>query len=113
MGERSELPASVHRETCIVVTGGAPPRRSLASLLPGAAYVIAADAGLDHAETLGLPVDVVLGDLDSVSKEALERARRAGIAVEEHPPAKDETDLELALDAAVGRGMTRIVVVSG
>ena len=65
--------------------------------------MIAADAGLDHAEALGLPVDLVVGDLDSVSKEALERARRAGIAIEEHPAAKDQTDLELALDAAMER----------
>ena len=53
------------------------------------AWVIAADSGLDHANALGLAVDLVLGDLDSVSKEALEPARRAGIPVEEHPAAKD------------------------
>lgn len=100
-------------DTCIIVTGGEPPSPSVRGWLPTASWVIAADSGLDHAETLGLPVDLVLGDLDSVSKEALARARAAGIAVEEHPAAKDQTDLELALDRAMERGARRIVVVTG
>ena len=48
-----------------------------------------------------------------MSKDALERARGDGIPIEEHPAAKDQTDLELALDAAARGGATRIVVVSG
>ena len=35
--------------------------------LPADRYVIAADSGLDHAPALGLAVDRVVGDLDSVS----------------------------------------------
>jgi thiamine pyrophosphokinase len=99
--------------TCIIVSGGDPPHLRVRDHLPRADLVIAADSGLDHADAMGLGVDLVLGDLDSVSKEALDRARRHGIPVEGHPAAKDETDLELALRAAVDRGATRVVVVGG
>jgi thiamine pyrophosphokinase len=37
----------------------------------------------------------------------------SGTAVESHPPDKDATDLELALDAAVARGATTVTVVGG
>jgi thiamine pyrophosphokinase len=98
--------------TAIVVTGGDPPDPSVVDRLPAGATVIAADSGLDHALTLGLPVDLVIGDLDSVSPAGLLAAERAGLAIERHPAAKDATDLELALDAAA-RIAGRIVVVGG
>src|SRR4051794_26538968 len=99
--------------TCIIVTGGEPPHPGVAAHLPTGADVIAADSGLDHADDLGLAVRLVVGDLDSVSKDALERARDAGVAVQEHASEKDETDLELAMAAAVARGADRLVIVSG
>lgn len=94
-----------------MVSGGGPPARDAAAGLPPGALVVAADSGLDHARDLGLAVDVVVGDLDSVSPGALEAAAAGGTAVERHPEAKDATDLELALDAAVARGARRIVVL--
>jgi thiamine pyrophosphokinase len=78
--------------------------------LPGAP-VIAADAGARHAEALGLRLDVVVGDLDSLGADALARLRAAGVAVEQAPIHKDETDFELALLYAVREGAERIVVV--
>jgi thiamine pyrophosphokinase len=75
--------------------------------------VIAADSGYDHALTLGRRPDVLVGDLDSISPAGLAAARRARCVVEQHPPDKDASDLELALDAALHRGMRRVVVVGG
>jgi thiamine pyrophosphokinase len=97
----------------IVVAGGDAPPPALRGQLPEHEAVIAADSGADHALSLGLAVDLVIGDLDSVSAEGLEAARRAGADVQPHPAAKDHTDLELALMAAVDRGAERIVVVGG
>lgn len=101
----------------VVVAGGDPPTPTPTPTptpsLPAGAYVIAADSGLDRARALGWSVDLVVGDLDSVSEEAIAAARAAGTAVEQHPVAKDETDLELALDCALARDPDRIVVVGG
>jgi len=80
--------------------------------VPSARAVVAADGGLDRAAALGLVVDVVVGDLDSVSHAALERAEADGIRVVRHPEAKDATDLELALDEAVALGAESVLVVA-
>jgi thiamine pyrophosphokinase len=100
------------RSTAVVVTGGDPPDPSVVDRLPAGASVIAADSGLDHALALGLSVDRVVGDLDSVSPAGLLAAERAGLTIERHPAAKDATDLELALDTAA-RIAGHIVVVGG
>lgn len=102
--------------TAIVIAGGEPvgPRaRRLLELLPSADLVIAADSGLDQANAIGLDVDLVIGDFDSVTAEALDAAIRAGTTVERHPREKDAIDLELALDAARRAGAKRVMVVGG
>ncbi|NNF87118.1 MAG: thiamine diphosphokinase [Acidimicrobiia bacterium] len=81
--------------------------------LPAADYVIAADSGLDLAISLGVEVDLLIGDLDSVSPDGLAAARAAEMEIEQHPADKDATDLELSLAAAVRHGAARIVVVGG
>ena len=53
------------------------------------------------ALALGLRVDVAVGDFDSISAQGLAALERAGARLERHPPAKDATDLELALDVAL------------
>jgi thiamine pyrophosphokinase len=99
--------------TAIVFAGGDEPTTPAVQDLPAPAMVLAADSGLDHAHALGIAVDVVVGDLDSVDPDVLEAARRAGAVVERHPAAKDATDLELALLAARDRGAAEILVVGG
>lgn len=95
----------------VVVAGGGPPAPGAVDAVPPGALVVAADSGLDHALALGLAVDVVVGDLDSVSAAGLEAAAAAGTRVERFPEAKDATDLELALDRAVAAGARRVVVL--
>jgi len=99
-------------DTVLVFTGGEL-MTTAPGPLPAAGYVIAADSGLDQARHLGYAVDLVLGDFDSVTPDALAAAEQAGATVERHPAAKDATDLELALDAAVARHPRRVVVVGG
>ncbi len=95
----------------LVFAGGEPAQ--LAGPLPDADYVIAADSGFDHASAQGIEVDLLVGDLDSVTPEGLAAARRAGVLVEQHSPSKDATDLELALAAAVRHGAARMIIVGG
>ena len=99
--------------TVIVVTGGDPIDPAEVGPLPPADRVIAADSGLDHARRLGLAVDLVVGDFDSVSAEALALALADGVTVDSHPAAKDRTDLALALDHAVADRPARVLVIGG
>jgi len=79
--------------------------------IPSGAVVVAADGGVELALELGVAVDVVVGDLDSIASGSLETLERAGVRIERHPHEKDATDLALALDAAMGLGPRRIVLV--
>lgn len=100
-------------DTVVVVTGGDPVDPAHLRDLPVGALVIAADSGIEHALAIGLAIDVAVGDFDSVSAGALQAAVAGGATVERHPEAKDATDLELALDAALARGAARIHVLGG
>lgn len=92
----------------IVVAGGEV--ESLGPSDASDALVIAADSGLDACLAYGLPVDIVVGDFDSVSRSSLDQARRSGSEVLEHPSDKDHTDLELALELAADRACTAVEV---
>ena len=98
-------------ETVVVVAGGHPLDGRPCAELPAGATVIAADGGIDRALALGLRVDVAVGDFDSVTAEGLAAAKAAGALIERYPTAKDATDLELALDAALALEPARILVV--
>jgi len=99
--------------TAIVIIGGAAPLEAVVPLLPADRYVIAADSGLDHALKLGLAVDVLVGDLDSVSCAALSEAERSGMRIVRHPHRKDVTDTELAIEIARSHGCARMIGVAG
>jgi thiamine pyrophosphokinase len=100
-------------ETVVVVAGGEAPPAGSARLVPPGARVVAADRGVDHARALGLDVDLVIGDFDSASPAGIADAEVRGARVERHPEAKDATDLELALDAALELEPVRILVLAG
>jgi thiamine pyrophosphokinase len=95
----------------VVLAGGEAVDERLRAQLPRPDFVVAADSGLEQAAALGLTVDLVVGDLDSVDPAALAAAEHAGVVVERHPAAKDQTDLELAVLAAQRRGATRVIIV--
>ena len=101
--------------TTVVFSGGPTDGRVLESVVstaltaPGGRpdTVIAADAGLVACLHAGFEPDLVVGDMDSVPSEALERATASGAQIERHPVDKDAVDLELALDAALLDARTR------
>ncbi len=75
------------------------------------AMVVAADGGARLARACGVTPQLVVGDMDSLSAAELDNLRAAGSEIVRFPPAKDETDLELALIAAVERGATWLRVL--
>ncbi len=94
-----------------VVSGGEvrEPER-FAPFARAADAVYAADSGYDHLLAMGVRPSLLLGDLDSISPEALENARRSDLQTELHPAEKDNTDTELVLLEAVHRGATTVLV---
>ena len=95
----------------LVVAGGARPDPLVVAALPEIDRCVAADSGADLALAMGQRVDLLVGDLDSVSAAGLDRVRSSGADLREHPRAKDQTDLELAIDAAIEDEPDRLLVV--
>lgn len=92
-----------------VVTGGDPPDSGRWDELEPPQLVVAADSGADVARSLGLSVDVIVGDFDSVT------ATTAAAVGEQRrfPVDKDATDLTLALAEARDRGAGSITTIGG
>jgi thiamine pyrophosphokinase len=103
------------RDTVIVVSGGTGAGELGGVTVPPARWVIAADGGAATALELGLRVDELIGDMDSVSAADEARLAGSGGRVERYPEAKDATDLELALAAAASLDPAprRVVVLGG
>ena len=97
----------------LVAAGGDPWTGSLPQFGQPIDAVFAADSGADLALHLGFPIDVVIGDLDSISDAALTDAAENAARIVRYPADKDATDLELALDLAIAEGATTITIVGG
>lgn len=96
----------------IVADGDVPAREAVERLLGAPPrLVVAADGGALKAESMGFAPQVVVGDADSLDPVQADRFQAAGAEVIIHPAAKDESDTELALDEALKRGATRVVIV--
>ncbi len=78
--------------------------------LAKATAVIAADGGTRHLRQLDYPPQLVIGDMDSLSEEMRRWLETGQTTFITHPPAKDETDLELALLHAAARYPGKILL---
>jgi thiamine pyrophosphokinase len=90
----------------LFANGEAQSRAALA--LQGNDFLVAVDGGLHHLHDLGLNPHLLIGDMDSLSAQEVEACRQAGIEILHFPPAKNKTDLELALDEVLRRGYRNI-----
>lgn len=81
------------------------------ALLGDEDYFIAVDGGLLHMDRLGIQPCTLLGDLDSADPRRVLELEQAGVEVLRYPPEKNETDLELALTLAAGKGCRDILVI--
>jgi len=91
----------------ILLGGDLVPTPRVATALAGA-RVIAADSGMRHATALGVVPELWTGDFDSVSAQLL--AAWPDMPREVFPAGKDKTDGELAVDAALARGATSLLL---
>lgn len=97
--------------TAVVVIGGETGTVHVPDAARAADCVVAADSGYDLALRVGLEVDLLVGDLDSISSDGLGHARTSGVAIEAHEADKDATDLELALDVVADTTPTRLIAL--
>ena len=100
-------PMSTRR--ALIVAAAAPDQ--LRSIPDRPDLVIAADSGLRAVLGRGWTPDLVVGDLDSADAADVDAAREAGAVVLTAAIDKDETDLELALLAALDADADVIHVV--
>jgi len=96
-------------DTVLIFAGGDHLRPELAQELPVPDLVVAADSGYEAAIALGYRVNVVVGDMDSITTSPLPDH----VIVDRHPTDKDQTDLDLAIELAIREDPGRIVIVGG
>lgn len=76
-------------------------------------FLICADSGVRHALKMGIKPNLVVGDMDSISEEDLNKIKQMKIREERFPAEKDFTDTDLALKIALKNGATEAVVLAG
>lgn len=74
-------------------------------------YIICVNGGTGHAIALGLKPDLLIGDLDSLKSAHKQIMKKAGLQTIRHPSEKDASDLELALDHALGMNPDHILII--
>ena len=85
----------------IFANGEIPDLERLRDMIQPDDRLIAADGGYHAMVKLGLTPERVIGDLDSLLPEEIERLTQMGVPLERYPVDKDETDLELAINRAL------------
>lgn len=81
------------------------------SALDGAGLIVAADSGASRLGQLGVLPHVVIGDLDSLAGDDLFRLKSVGVEFEPHPDPEQRTDGDVAIEYALQRGATSIIVI--
>ncbi len=96
----------------LVVGGEVPPRAALAPLFPSFRAVCAADSGLEAAHEWGIPPDLIVGDMDSLTRPEL-LAAYPGARIVRADRAKDETDTEMGLRLLAETGRYEVFLAGG
>ena len=91
-----------------IYTGGKINKQGITEHPKGDDIKIAADAGYDNALLLGEKPDILLGDLDSISRKPDDKVETLEV-----PAEKDFTDTQLAIETAIRRGADDIVIIGG
>lgn len=94
----------------IIVGGGTPPSKELILReMTKNTSIIAADSGVDCLYKYKIVPKLIIGDLDSANKKALDFFQKKNVPNERYPHEKDSTDSELALKKALGLKAREII----
>ena len=78
------------------------------SLLSIYKEIVAVDGGLQHCDKMGIVPSLIIGDLDSASDETLKKY--AQVPIIKFPKEKDESDLELAIQEMLRKGVEKMAL---
>jgi thiamine pyrophosphokinase len=95
----------------IFANGQLPDLDAAHALLQNDDYIIAADGGANHLIKMSILPEALIGDLDSVDETTLSHLKSAGVRIKRFPTDKNETDIELALNAALKLEPSAILIV--
>jgi thiamine pyrophosphokinase len=96
---------------CIILANGKPPKKNIITFFQKNGYdtVICADGGANSANKLGLIPDYIIGDLDSVDKNVLNKYRTKSKII--YIKRQNDTDVEKCLKFAVKNKYTDALLV--
>ena len=75
--------------------------------------IIAVDSGVEHLFKLSLDPNTLIGDLDSISENSLDKVKKNGVDIIAFNSNKDQTDFELALNYLEGVETSIIYIIGG
>lgn len=75
--------------------------------------IIAVDSGIKHVYNLSLEPSILVGDLDSISKEDYQKVLEANINIDSYQKNKENTDFELSLNKIENPDNKNIFIIGG
>ena len=75
--------------------------------------IIAVDSGIKHIYNLSLEPSILVGDLDSISKEDYQKVLEANINIDSYQKNKENTDFELSLNKIENPDNKNIFIIGG
>ncbi len=100
------------KRAVLFANGHLPEAERFRAMIAEGDLLVAVDGGLRHLIALGLTPGLIIGDLDSADPADVHRFQAKGVEVRKFPSHKNQTDLELALDAALETGAQSIRVAA-
>ncbi|HEX2946544.1 MAG TPA: thiamine diphosphokinase [Clostridia bacterium] len=98
--------------TCVIFCGGRITNYEyIKKYLDGADLIIAADSGARHCRELKLKPGILLGDFDSIDKSDWDMFNGSVTEILRYPSEKDMTDSELAIEIALERGCSKVILL--
>lgn len=96
----------------LIVSGGKNPSfKLLNEEVKNCDYLICVDSGANCLYKYNIIPDLLLGDFDSINKEAFEYFKNSNCKIDVYPKEKDFTDSELALETAIKMGANSIIML--
>lgn len=98
-----------HSNTILILNGDKPSRKLLNKFYSKGDYVICADGGANTAASLGINPNIILGDLDSITKSNLSFFKKKGVEIRLINE-QETTDFEKALMYIIECNLNNVIV---